>query len=70
MFTPHRHEQSCAACAERRAQAAALYTDVFLDKFFVGDSNLFEEWVTLTREPLHRQALDPLAALAVYYEQR
>ena len=66
----HRHEQSCAACAERQAQAVALYQGRFLDKFALPDSDLFEEWVTLTREHLHRQALAQLAALALYQEAR
>jgi predicted ATPase len=66
----HRHPQSCAACVERRAQAVALYSGVLLDKFSVGDSDLFEEWVLLTREHLHRQALDSLTLLTTYHEQR
>jgi predicted ATPase/Tfp pilus assembly protein PilF len=65
----HRHAESCAACAQRREQAVALYRGAFLDKFHVGDSDLFEEWTTLVREPLHQQAMDALAALVVYHER-
>lgn len=66
----HRHEQSCAVCVERQTQAVALYKGRFLDKFSLPDSDLFEEWVTLTREHLHQQALTQLAALALYHEAR
>jgi predicted ATPase/DNA-binding SARP family transcriptional activator len=65
----HRHAESCAACAQRHEQAVALYRGAFLDKFSVGDSDLFEEWATLVREPLHQQAMNALAALVVYHER-
>ena len=66
----HRHDTSCAACAEWREQAVALYRGAFLDTFYIGDSDLFEEWATVAREPLHQQAMDALAALVAYHERR
>lgn len=34
------------------------------------DSVAFEEWLTLIRERLHRQALDALTQLAAHHEAR
>lgn len=65
----HRHAESCAACAQRRERAVALYRGAFLDKFYIGDSDLFEEWATLVREPLHQHALDALTGLVAYHER-
>src|SRR5690606_22461352 len=65
----HRRDETCAACAERRARAVALYRGAFLDKFYLGDSDLFEEWATLVRESLHQRVLDALAALVAYHER-
>src|SRR5690606_4376550 len=59
----------CAVCAERREHAVALYRGAFLDKFYVADSDLFEEWATLVREPLHQRVLDALGALVAYHER-
>jgi DNA-binding SARP family transcriptional activator len=64
----HRHAERCAACAERREQAVALYRGAFLDKFYVGDSDLFEGWATLVRESLHQDALEAMTRLVAYYE--
>ena len=66
----HRQDATCAACAERRAAALAHYRGPFLDKFSISDSDLFEEWATITRERLHQQALAALDALAIYHERR
>jgi predicted ATPase/Tfp pilus assembly protein PilF len=65
----HRNAETCAACAERRERAVALYRGAFLDKFYVADSDLFEEWAILVREPLHQRATAALAALAAYHER-
>ncbi len=51
-------------------QAMALYRGKFLQEFFLEDSAEFEEWVLVQREALHQRALDALAYLANYYEQR
>jgi predicted ATPase/DNA-binding SARP family transcriptional activator len=66
----HRQDATCAACAEWRAAAIAHYRGPLLDKFWIGDSDLFEEWTTVTRERLHQQALAALGALALYHERR
>lgn len=66
----HRHPETCASCARRRAAAVALYRGDFLDHFVLGDSAAFEEWAALKRERLRQQALDALARLARYSERR
>ena len=66
----HRQAESCHACARRLEQAAAHYRGPFLADFSVSDSIAFEEWATVKREWLHRQAVEALAQLARYYERR
>ena len=51
-------------------RAAALYHGPFLDQLFISGGPLFEDWVTLQREALSRQAVEALALLANYYERR
>jgi predicted ATPase/DNA-binding SARP family transcriptional activator len=58
----------CPACVARVTEAVSLYRGDFLQQLEVRDSAAFEEWVTLWRERLHREALDALAALAAYHE--
>ncbi len=48
-------------------EAVQLYRGGFLQGFFLGDNIGFEEWVMLTRERLHRQALDSLRFLTQAY---
>src|SRR5262249_51197269 len=50
--------------------ATRLYHGPFLEHFFLADSAAFEEWTLVRRETLHRRALEALAHLAGYYEQR
>ena len=45
------------------------YREAFLENFYVGDSDLFEEWATLVREALHQQVLNALTALVAYHER-
>ncbi|HEY3230348.1 MAG TPA: BTAD domain-containing putative transcriptional regulator [Roseiflexaceae bacterium] len=67
---PHFHPMSalCPECAARLTQAVTLYCGDFLQQLVVRASVAFDEWVTLTRERLHRSALEALAALAAYHE--
>ncbi|HZG69798.1 MAG TPA: tetratricopeptide repeat protein, partial [Herpetosiphonaceae bacterium] len=67
---PHRHPETCASCARRRADAVALYRGDFLAHFLLGDSAAFEEWAALRRERLRQEVLDALARLVTYYERR
>ena len=55
-------------CLERLEAAAALYQGEFLQGLFLADSQPFEEWASLKREQLHRQALDILHLLTTYYQ--
>ena len=66
----HRRRESCLPCLRRMAQMADLYRGDFLEHFFVSDSTLFEEWATLKREWLHREAIETLFALTDYYTRR
>jgi predicted ATPase/DNA-binding SARP family transcriptional activator len=67
---PHRHPETCRACAQRREAAVALYRGDFLEHFLLGDSAAFEEWATLKRERLRQQLLDTLTRLITYDERR
>lgn len=66
----HRRRASCRPCLQRMEQMAELYRSDFLARFFLSDSNAFEEWALLKREWLRRHAVDALACLADYYERR
>jgi predicted ATPase/DNA-binding SARP family transcriptional activator len=67
---PHRHLQSCRACAQRLQQAVDLYCGPFLAEFFLPDSVAFEEWTLLVREQLHQRAYTALTHLAAFYERQ
>jgi DNA-binding SARP family transcriptional activator len=54
--------------AQKLAQAVALYRGDFLTGFSIGDSAIFDEWSTLKREQLRRQALASLQRLIAYHE--
>src|SRR5205085_9034372 len=54
--------------ARQPAEAIALYRGDFLQQLEVRASVVFEEWVTLGRERLHRTALEALATLAAHHE--
>jgi DNA-binding SARP family transcriptional activator len=68
----HRHDRlsGCEPCLERMRQTVALYRGDFLEGFSLPDSVMFEDWMTLNREHLHRRALDALIQLADSYEER
>ncbi|RME44461.1 MAG: SARP family transcriptional regulator, partial [Chloroflexi bacterium] len=68
----HRHRRlgACLPCIRRLSQAAELYEGNFLEGFTLHDSAVFEEWSSVIRERLHRQALDALYHLAAYHERR
>jgi DNA-binding SARP family transcriptional activator len=48
--------------------AIALYQGAFLAEIKTFESEAFVEWLFLTREKLHRQAVDACASLITYYE--
>ena len=66
----HRRRESCRPCLQRLEAMAALYRGEFLEHFFLGDSTLFEEWATLKREWLHREAIEALFTLTDYHTRR
>jgi predicted ATPase/DNA-binding SARP family transcriptional activator len=63
----HRRIETCDVCAGRLEAAASLYRGEFMAGFSL-DSALFEEWLVVEREELHRGALDVLRDLAGYHE--
>jgi predicted ATPase/DNA-binding SARP family transcriptional activator len=66
----HAYAHLCETCAQLLQKAAALYRGKFLEQFFLPDSEVFEEWAVAQRESLHQHALDALAQLAAYHDQR
>ena len=56
-------QATCQECPERLRRAAALYRGSFLSDFSLKDVIQFEEWCTVTRERLHRQAMHALGLL-------
>jgi DNA-binding SARP family transcriptional activator len=67
---PHHALEECDDCALRLRDAVDLYQGDLLADLAIGDSAPFEEWATVRREQLHRQALDALHHLAVFHEAR
>ncbi len=66
---PHRRLEACGICLQRLTQAADLYRGDLLSGFYL-DSLPFQEWLTMEREHLHRQAMEALYHLAACYNQR
>jgi predicted ATPase/DNA-binding SARP family transcriptional activator len=64
----HQHASLCEACATSLTTAVALYHGELLQQVVVRDSVVFEEWLTLRRERLHRQAIEALGQLMAFYE--
>lgn len=66
----HLNPRTCPGCMALRASAVALYRGDFLQGLSVDASTSFDEWLTLKREGLHRQAVEALVVLAQYHEDR
>ncbi|MDX1663211.1 MAG: BTAD domain-containing putative transcriptional regulator, partial [Candidatus Promineifilaceae bacterium] len=66
----HPDASTCAACMERRARAVDLYRGDFMRGLNVEGSANFDDWIAARREGLHRSAIDALAVLSTYFEQR
>ncbi|MCJ7548877.1 MAG: NB-ARC domain-containing protein [Anaerolineae bacterium] len=68
----HRHRRlgACRPCLLRLQEIAALHQAEFLEQLFLSDSEVFEEWALFRREWHHLQAIETLAILARYEEQR
>jgi predicted ATPase/DNA-binding SARP family transcriptional activator len=66
----HPDDQICQVCWQRLQQAVALYRGDLLAGFSLRDSVSFEEWLLIEQELHHRQAVEALAELVVYFEQR
>src|SRR5262245_23556854 len=67
---PHRQLAVCAACADRLAQATALYRGDFLTGYSLAGCEEFEDWVRAQRERLRRRCLVGLEHLATFHERR
>lgn len=63
----HANPLTCPNCTQRLQQAADLYSGPFLDQFVLGDSDLFENWLTSRRETLLQQAVDVFTRLSDSY---
>ncbi len=66
----HRRRGMCLPCLRRMGEMVSLYQGEFLERFSTGDSHLFEEWMLLQREWLHREVIEALIHLADYHERR
>jgi predicted ATPase/DNA-binding SARP family transcriptional activator len=64
----HPHASLCQACVTSLTTAVALYRGELLQQVVVRDSVMFEEWLTLRRERLHRQAIEALGQLMAFFE--
>jgi predicted ATPase/DNA-binding SARP family transcriptional activator/Flp pilus assembly protein TadD len=65
----HRRLEACCTCMQQLTQAADLYRGDLLSGFHL-DSLPFQEWLTMEREHLHRQAMEALYQLAACHSQR
>jgi DNA-binding SARP family transcriptional activator/predicted ATPase/Flp pilus assembly protein TadD len=65
----HRRLEACCTCMQQLTQAANLYRGDLLSGFNL-DSLPFQEWLTMEREHLHRQAMEALYQLAACHSQR
>jgi len=61
----HNHSDlaACTDCQTRLTEAVARYHGPFLNNFAFGDSDLYEEWLLLTREHFRQQAQQALSQL-------
>jgi DNA-binding SARP family transcriptional activator/predicted ATPase len=64
----HRRMEACWVCMQRLTEAADLYRGDLLSGFNLG-SLPFQEWLTMEREHLHRQAMEVFFHLAACHEQ-
>jgi predicted ATPase/DNA-binding SARP family transcriptional activator len=51
-------------------QALSMFQGLFLDKFFLNGSPLFDEWAALKREEFNAKALQALEWLSEYHDRR
>ncbi|MBN1977217.1 MAG: tetratricopeptide repeat protein [Anaerolineae bacterium] len=65
----HRRLEACRTCMQQLTQAADLYRGDLLSGFNL-DSLPFQEWLTMEREHLHRQAMETFYQLAACHSQR
>ena len=63
-------EQIASDDLEQWKEAVALYNGRFLDTISLKDSDIFEEWLSLTRRQLQQQMRQTLAKLARAYEKQ
>ena len=78
VFTAHLHactlhphpSESCLDCMAQLQQAIAAYRGSFLEQVSLPESEAFEEWVSLTRDCLHRQAVTACTLLTHSFEQQ
>ena len=60
----HRDLATCTTCQTHLATAVAPYHGPLLDHFAFSDSDLFEEWLLMTRERFQHQAIQALNQLS------
>jgi predicted ATPase/DNA-binding SARP family transcriptional activator len=65
----HAHQDACAECAARLAQALELVRGDFLEEFSLGDCDQFDDWLLVQREHFHVQVTSALEQLAAFHER-
>ncbi|MBN1814507.1 MAG: tetratricopeptide repeat protein [Anaerolineae bacterium] len=65
----HRRLEACCTCMQQLTEAIDLYRGDLLSGFNL-DSLPFQEWLTMEREHLHRQAMEACYLLAACHSQR
>jgi DNA-binding SARP family transcriptional activator/predicted ATPase len=66
----HRSLLSCVLCASLYEDAARLIRGGFLEDFYLPDSDLFEDWLSIIREHIRNQELEVLGNLAQFYDRQ
>lgn len=66
----HRDLEHCLPCLHRQGRLLTKYVGEFLAGFPSQNSELFEEWLIVTRERLHQAAMNAHLALANLEERR
>lgn len=68
----HRHLRlgACLPCLRRCEAMVSLFRGEFLEQFFLGDSDVFEEWTLFKREGYHLHVVEALALLARFEARR
>lgn len=66
----HTSRESCASCCDELHETVDLYQAEFMKGLFLEDCEVFNDWLTLTRERFHLDAISVLNDLSTFYEAK